>query len=82
MNILNKLKRLYYKLGNSDPFYNCEYRKVNGCAIVDSPYCSYPNCHTLKNYLGDNWVCCVECRFQDLCSSKQFGLGCYNGEKV
>ena len=49
---------------------------------VDGPLCDHPNCSMANEYLGDNWVSCVNCKFQDECCSKQFGLGCYNGEKI
>lgn len=81
MNILNKLKRFYYKWKNNDPLYKCKLHKEKGCVHVDGPLCDHPNCSIAIEYLGDNWVSCVDCKFQDLCSSKQFGLGCYNGEK-
>ena len=31
--------------------------------------------------MGDKWVGCASCLFQDACSSKNFGLGCSEGVK-
>ena len=82
MNILNKIKRFYYKWKNNDPLFKCKLYKEEGCVHVDGPLCDHPNCSMANEYLGDNWVSCVNCKFQDECCSKQFGLGCYNGEKI
>lgn len=82
MNILNKLKRFYYKWKNNDPLFKCKLHKEEGCVHVDGPLCDHPNCSMANEYLGDNWVSCVDCKFQNECCNKQFGLGCYDGRKI
>lgn len=79
MNILNKIKRFYYKYKNSDPCYKCKLYLKEGCSHVDGMLCDFPNCNMLHDYLGHEWIACCECAFIDECSSNQFGLGCYNG---
>lgn len=81
MGITRFFKRLYYKLRNSDPVRSCPVYKNDVCAFVDSPYCDVKNCKSLKSYMGDKWVGCASCLFQDACSSKNFGLGCSEGVK-
>ena len=82
MNIIKALKRLYYRFRNKDPIWNCEVYKEEGCSFVDGILCDYPNCKLLHERLGHKFVYCVECVHQDECCSTQFGLGCYDGEKI
>lgn len=79
--MLNKLKRLYYRLKNSDPIKKCPVYLKEGCSHVDGPYCSFPGCSLVREFMGHSWISCCECRFQDECSSNQFGNGCFDGEK-
>lgn len=82
MNLLNKLKRFYYKFKNSDPIKNCPVYLKKGCSCVDGPICPFPKeCNLVKEYLDSNWISCCECSFIDNCCSNQFGFGCYKGEK-
>lgn len=81
MNIKDKIKRLFYRVKNSDPVYNCPVYLNDGCALVDSPYCEISNCRILGKWKGDKWVGCAICAYQDACSSNNFGLGCCDGEK-
>jgi len=81
MNIKDKIKRLYYRLKNSDPVNSCPAYKKDGCAFVDDPYCKPSDCIILCEVMGDKWVGCVNCAYQDECSSKDFGLGCFEGEE-
>lgn len=80
MNLIKKLKRFFYKLKNNDPVYKCPIYKKEGCSHVDGLLCYFPNCNVVQQHLGDKWVCCVNCKYQDECCSKQFGFGCYDGE--
>ena len=80
MNIIQKIKRLYYKFRNDDPVHKCPVYLKEGCSHVDGILCNYPNCSMVHNALGDKWISCVECEHQDLCCSKNFGLGCYEGK--
>ena len=79
--MLNKLKRIYYIIKNSDPLHNCEYCKENWCNMVDGPYCDFPYCNIRLKHLGKEFVFCPDCNFFDDCCSPKFGLGCYIGEK-
>ena len=81
MGIIRFFKRFFYKVKNSDPVRNCPVYKNEWCALVDSPYCDVKNCNVLKTYMGDKWIGCAACLFQDACSSNNFGLGCSEGVK-
>ena len=81
MGIFNKLKRIYYRIKNSDPLHNCEYCKDNWCNMVDGPFCTFPNCTIRFDYIGKEFVFCPDCVEFDDCLSGKFGLGCYNGKK-
>ena len=82
MNLKKKLKRWYYRFRNSDPVKNCPVYLSEGCSLVDGPFCPFPNCPVVSEYLGESFISCVECAYQDYCSSEQFGLGCYKGCKI
>lgn len=79
MNIIKRIKRVWYRLCNSDPVYNCPVYKNEGCAYVDGPLCVPSDCEIVHKYLGHRWIGCVACQFNDECCSKHYGLGCYNG---
>ena len=79
MNIIKKIKRLFYKFRNDDPVQKCPVYKDEGCSHVDGMLCNHPNCEIIKKYMGKKWVSCVECQYQDECSSVNFGFGCYDG---
>lgn len=79
MNIIKRIKRLWYRLCNSDPVYNCPVYKNEGCAHVDGPLCVPSDCDIVHKYLGHGFVGCAACEFNDECYSKHYGLGCYNG---
>lgn len=79
MDIIRMFKRLYYKLKNSDPVRSCPVYKNESCAFVDSPYCDVKSCNVLKSYMDEKWIGCAACLFQNVCSSKNFGLGCCEG---
>ena len=82
MNLLNKLKRFYYKFKNSDPVKNCPVYLDKGCSHVDGPICPFPKeCNLVKDHLDSKWTSCCECNFIDNCCSNQFGFGCHRGEK-
>lgn len=81
MGIFKRLKRIYYKLKNSDPLHNCEYCNDNWCNMVDGPFCTFPNCSIRFDYLGKEFVFCPKCVEFDDCISGKFGLGCYLGKK-
>ena len=40
------------------------------------------NCPVASEYLGESFISCTGCAYQDSCSSEQFGLGCYKGCKI
>lgn len=82
-NTINKLKRLYYRIVNSDPL-KCEYHKDNFCNMVDGFYCTFPHCRIREEYLKKepNFVSCVNCEYNDSCHSKQYGLGCNAGQNI
>ena len=64
MNIIKRIRRIWRKLRNSDPVYNCPVYKNEGCAYVDGPFC-VPDCKIVYNYLDRKWVCCLMCKFND-----------------
>lgn len=79
MNIIKRIRRIWRKLRNSDPIYNCPVYKNEGCAFVDGPFCIPSNCKIVYNYLDRKWVGCVMCKFNDECCSKYYGFGCCDG---
>lgn len=81
MNLKKKLKRWYYRFRNSDPVKNCPIYLREECSHVDGPVCPFPNCPVVSEHLGESFISCAGCVYQDSCSSEQFGLGCYDGEK-
>ena len=81
MKLFNKLKRIYYRIKNSDPLHNCEYCKDKWCNMVDGPYCTFPDCTIRFDHIGKEFVFCPDCKFFDDCCSGKFGLGCHKGEK-
>lgn len=80
MKLFNKLKRIYYKIKNSDPLHNCEYHKQHCCVLVDGPYCTFPDCSIRFDYIGKDFVYCPNCVYFDDCCSLRFGLGCFKGK--
>ena len=83
--MINKLKRLYFKIKNSDPVIKCDYYKEVGCSFVDGFGCDIKTCSTNRIYKESkdkNFVSCINCAFQDECCSKQFGLGCSKGQNI
>lgn len=38
------------KMRVSDPVYNCDLYKDQGCAHVDGPLCDFPKCSMLNDY--------------------------------
>lgn len=81
MKLFNKLKRIYYRIKNHDPLFNCEYHKKHWCVFVDGPYCHFPDCDIRFDYIGKEFVYCPNCAYFDDCCSPKFGLGCFKGEK-
>ena len=80
--IINKIKRFYYRIINSDPLKNCDYYKEIGCGLVDGFDCDVKTRITNrihKESKDKNFVSCVNCDFLSECCSKQFGLGCNKG---
>ena len=82
MNLKKMLKRWYYRFRNSDPVKNCPVYLSEGCSHVDGLICPFPNCPVVSEYLGESFISCTGCAYQDSCSSEQFGLGCYKGCKI
>ena len=82
MSFKKKLKRWYYRFRNNDPVRKCPVYLNEGCSHVDGPACPFPNCPVVSEYLGERFISCAECGYQDSCSSGQFGLGCYKGCKT
>ena len=80
MNILKRIKRLWYRWRNSDPAMRCPVYLNDDCSHVDGMLCNFPDCDTYHKYMGHEWVGCGNCRFLQECSSLKFGLGCYDGE--
>jgi hypothetical protein len=80
MKIFNKIKRLYYKRKNVIPIHKCKYFKKHGCKMVYGPYCKFPHCTILHEYLGDEFKFCYNCNYNDLCCDKNYGYGCYDNE--
>ena len=79
MNIVKRIKRIWYRWRNSDPVHKCPVYLNKGCAHVDGMLCTYPDCDLIHKYLQHNWLSCGYCCFQDQCCSRNFGLGCYDG---
>ena len=82
MKLINKLKRIYYKIKNNDPLFNCEYHQQHFCVHVDGPLCDFQNCNIRFNHIGEDFVYCQNCVYFDECCSTKFGLGCFNGKKL
>lgn len=80
MDIVKKIKRLWYRWRNSDPIRKCPVYKAEGCAHVDGVCCPFPDCSIVHRYLGHKWVSCGVCQYQDVCCSRNFGNGCYDGK--
>lgn len=78
-NILNKLKRSYYRFKNSDPIKNCPKYLKDGCSLVDGPWCTFPDCNIIRKNMGGSFVICSECKNMEQCHSHNFGLGCEEG---
>lgn len=82
MNIFKKIKRLYYRLRNSDPVKNCPVYREQGCSHVDGLLCFFPDCDIVHEYMGHEWIGCGGCTLNEQCCRKQYGLGCYDGERI
>lgn len=54
MNIIKRIKMILYRLCTKDPVLNCPIYKNEGCALVDSPYCTFPDCTIVHKYLCNN----------------------------
>lgn len=54
MNIIKRIKRILYRFCTKDPVFNCPIYKNEGCALVDSPYCTFPDCTIVHKYLCHN----------------------------
>lgn len=80
MRILKKIKRLWYRWRNSDPVKRCDVYLTEGCSHVDGMLCNFPDCDIYHKYMKHEWVSCGNCKYQEPCMSKNFGLGCYDGE--
>jgi hypothetical protein len=80
--IIKRIKRFFFRLKNSDAFYHCPVWKNEGCSHVDGLICNFPNCTTLHEYMGHDFVFCPDCKDFHDCISGHFGLGCYNGKKL
>ena len=52
MRIFDKLKRMYYRYKNNDPFYNCDCFKNESCYMVDGPFVIFQN----AKFLQITWV--------------------------
>lgn len=51
MNIIKRIKRIYRRIYNGDPVYNCPVYKNEGCAHVDGPCCAFSDCEIVRKYL-------------------------------
>ena len=81
MKIIGRIKRFWYHLLNRDAVRNCPVFLNEGCAHVDGFLCDFPDCETFRKYVGKDWVSCIECSFNESCSSRNYGLGCHDGDK-
>lgn len=79
MNIIKRIRRIWRKLRNSDPVYNCPVYKNEGCAHVDGPFCIPSDCKIVYNYLDRKQVGCLMYKFNDECCSKYYGFDCCDG---
>lgn len=82
MNIIKRIKRIWYRFKNHDAIYSCPIYKSQGCAHVDSPICILRDCDIINKHMDFTWVSCISCQFNDECGSKHYGLGCHNGIRV
>lgn len=82
MNIFKKIKRLWYRWLNSDPYYKCPVFLEDICPHVDGVLCYFPDCDIYHKRMGNDFVGCAGCVFQQECCSSQFGLGCYDGKEA
>lgn len=73
----NWVDRCYWRWMNSDPVRNCPVFKEGECNLVDGPCCNFPNCDMYLNKMGKDFMSCANCDLNGLCSSKNYGLGCY-----
>lgn len=76
--VIKRIKRFFFRLKNKDPFYRCPVWKNENCSHVDGLICDFPNCTTMREYIGHEFVFCSDCKFFNDCCSNKFGLGCYN----
>lgn len=76
------IKRFYYRWRNSDPVHHCTAYLDKGCSHVDGMLCDFPNCDIYKRHMGKKFVGCAGCKFNDSCCSRNYGLGCYDGEEI
>lgn len=81
INPIKFIKRIYYRIKNLDPVLKCPVYKKEGCSHVDGPYCDFPDCPILHEYMGDKWVFCIECVDEPDCIHGGYGFGCYNGKR-
>lgn len=81
INMIKFIKKIYYRIKNSDPVLKCPVYKNEGCSYVDGLYCDFPNCSILHKYMGDEWISCFECIYKQDCAHRGYGLGCYNGKR-
>lgn len=80
--IIKRIKRFFFRFKNNDPLFNCEYHKQHGCVHVDGPLCDFPNCDIRLEYMGKDFVYCLDCVYFDDCCSPKFGLGCFKGKNI
>lgn len=82
MNIIKRIKRIWYRFKNRDAIYSCPIYKSQGCAHADSPICIPYDCDIINKYMGSTWVNCISCQLNNECCSKHYGLGCHNGIRI
>ena len=80
LSVFGRIKRAYYRWRNSDPVKKSPVYKNVGCAHVDGMLCKFPDCSAYHSYMGHNFCPCSNCLLNSNCSSRNYGLGCYDGK--
>lgn len=63
-NLCNQFKRV-----KEDPIKGCKLYNEMGCSFVDSPFCDFPKCSMLKNYIMPNVLVYSQNDFDEKCKS-------------
>jgi hypothetical protein len=80
--IIFKLKRLFFKIKNADPYYKCPVFNKEGCSHVDGLLCNFTDCNMINKHFKDKWITCSLCMYEEQCCNKNYGFGCDKGKEI